>query len=662
MRNIIAIIFIMALFSSCIYQNNKMSVKSPDGKIAVVFKLINGEAFYSVSKTKLIIDDSKLGFIFKNLPALNKDFKIVNISRSSFDEIWTQPWGEVKNIRNNYNELKIELQESSKLKRKLNIIFKVYNDGVGFRYEVPEQENIGYVEITDEETEFNFTYNYDAWWIKAYQNNRYEYLYKKNKISELDTVHTPVTFEGNGLYISLHEANLTDFASMTIFKAESTKLACDLVPWSDGVKVKTNVPFETPWRTIRIADKPGDLITSYLILNLNEPNKIEDVSWIKPMKYIGIWWAMHIGKYTWESGEKHGATTVNALEYIDFASKHNIKGLLIEGWNLGWDGNWIENGDKFNFTTPYTDFDIKKISDYAVSKNVKLIGHHETGANTINYENQMEDAFNFYNKYGVNAIKTGYVGEWLDNKEWHHGQYGVKHYRKVIELAAKHKIMLDVHEPIKATGIRRTWPNMMTREGARGQEYNAWSSGNGCEHTTILPFTRCLAGPFDYTPGVFDLKIKYRGGSKVTKTLAKELALYVIIYSPLQMACDLPENYTDQPAFKFIKDVPVDWEETKVLNAKIGDYITTVRKDKNSADWYLGSITDEEAREFTVTLDFLEPNTKYEAQIYADGKDATWKSNSSSINIHKQEVTNTTKYTIKLNHGGGQAIRFKVQN
>ncbi|MFC2138392.1 glycoside hydrolase family 97 catalytic domain-containing protein, partial [Bacteroidota bacterium] len=500
----------------------------------------------------------------------------------------------------------------------------------------------------------------DAWWINAYRNNRYEYLYQKNKISELDTVHTPVTLEGNGLYISLHEANLTDFSSMTIYKADSIKLACDLIPWSDGIKVKTNVPFVTPWRTIQIADKPGDLVTSYLILNLNEPNKIEDVSWITPMKYVGIWWGMHIGVYSWSSGNIHGATTENAKIYIDFAAKHGIKGVLIEGWNLGWDGEWWKGGEDFDFTTPYPDFDIKEITDYAASKGVEIIGHHETGANTINYEAQIEDAFEFYNKYSVDGIKTGYVGEWLDKKEWHHGQYGVQHYRKVVELAAKHKIMLDVHEPIKATGIRRTYPNMMSREGARGQEYNAWSDGNGCEHTTVIPFTRCLAGPFDYTPGVLDINIKYREGAKVPTTLVKQLALYVTIYSPLHMACDLPENYEGQPAFKFIEDVPVDWEETKVLNAKIGDYITTVRKDRNSSDWYLGSITDEEAREFIIKLDFLDPGLKYEAQIYADGADADWNTNPTSIDIQTMEVTSASEYTIKLAAGGGQAIRFKA--
>ncbi|MEE8391240.1 MAG: glycoside hydrolase family 97 catalytic domain-containing protein, partial [Anaerolineae bacterium] len=430
---------------------------------------------------------------------------------------------------------------------------------------------------------------------------------------------------------------------------------------------------QTPWRTIQIAESAGDLITSYLILNLNEPNRLEDVSWIEPGKYVGIWWAMHIDKYTWGSGPTHGATTKNAKGTIDFAAEYGFPGVLIEGWNVGWDGEWYEHGERFSFTTPYEDFDIEELSAYAAAKGVKLIGHHETGAAVMNYEQQLNDAFAYYRDLGIDTVKTGYVG-WgqgikrrneegrLVGLEWHHGQYMVRHYRKVVETAARYHIMLDVHEPIKDTGIRRTYPNMMTREGARGQEYNAWSAdgGNPPEHTTILPFTRMLAGPFDFTPGIFDLFFEeYRPHNRVNTTLAKQLALYVVIYSPLHMAADLPENYKDHPAFQFIVDVPVDWQDTKVLHGEIGDYVTIARQDRNSEDWYIGSITDEQGRTLEAACTFLEPERKYVAEIYADGADADWKSDPLSINVYKALVDSNTVLTLRLAPGGGQAIRIR---
>jgi len=674
------LVLLLLLFTQCKQGEESLFISSPDGEITVTLTLEEGVPHYQVNRSgKNIFKSSKLGFTFKNAAPLNKNLTDIGIQKSSFDETWIQPWGETIEIRNHYNELRVQLEETTENPRKMNLIFRVYNYGLGFRYELPKQDYLNDFQIMDEETEFAMTEDHQAWWIPAYQLERYEYLYKKSPISSIpnDTiraVHTPLTIEtADGLFISIHEANLTDYASMTLAGFENNTLSCDLVPWSDGVKVKASTPHQTPWRTIQIAENAGDLITSYLILNLNEPNKLGDVSWIKPGKYNGIWWGMHIDKYTWESGQKHGATTENTKRYIDFASKYGFSGVLVEGWNVGWDGDWTQNGELFNFTTPYEDFDIEELSTYAASKGVKIIGHHETGASVINYERQMLDAFEYYRKLEIDIIKTGYVG-WAqgikridenDNSiqmEWHHGQHMVRHYRKVVETAAKYHIMLDAHEPIKDTGIRRTYPNMMTREGARGQEYNAWSpdGGNPPDHTTILPFTRVLGGPLDFTPGIFDLLFEEtRPNFRVNTTLAKQLALYVVLYSPLHMAADLPENYEDQPAFQFILDVPVDWQNTKVLHAKIGDYITIARQDRNSEDWYIGSITDEEGRALETALDFLEPSKKYIAEIYKDGNSADWKSNPYDIEIKNVLVDNETTLSLHLAPGGGQAIRLK---
>jgi alpha-glucosidase len=644
----------------------EINVLSPDKKISVKFKLQDTKPCYLIDAAgKPVILTSVLGFKFKYAEPLDSNFVIKDYEQATVDETWEQPWGEKRIIRNNYNQLTVFLEEAGDLKRNLNIVFKVYNDGVGFRYEIPEQENMDSILIMDEKTEFVFADNQFAWWIPAYRDNRYEYLYRKSPVNELDKVHTPLTIETrDGWFLCIHEANLTDYASMTLANVRKNTLKCDLVPWSDGIKVKSAAPVVTPWRTIQIAECPGDLITSYLVLNLNEPNRLDDVSWIKPMKYVGIWWGMHIGLYTWEQSEKHGATTENTKKYIDFAAKYGFGGVLVEGWNVGWDGNWPDNADRFNFTVAYDDYDLKGLCKYAASKGVKIIGHNETAAGIENYEKQMEEAFKLYQQLGINTVKTGYVGTRLSKKEWHHGQYGVRHFRKVIETAAKYKIMVDAHEPIKGTGIQRTYPNMLSREGARGQEYNAWSpdGGNPPEHETILPFTRLLSGPMDFTPGIFDIMIKEKPGNRVNTTLAKQLALYVVIYSPLQMAADLPENYENNPAFQFILDVPVDWEDTRVLNGKIGDYITIVRKDRNSNDWYLGSVTDENSREFSVELSFLENDKKYVAEIYADADDADWETNPLAINITRQEVDMNSNMIVRLARGGGQAIRFRYIN
>jgi alpha-glucosidase len=655
-------------------------VFSPDRRIQAAFMLDDGVPYYTVSYSgRDVIRPSKLGFTFKDAASLNQDLTIVAYTFDSFDETWTQPWGEVKEVRNHYNELRVELEESTEAHRSMTVVFRVYDDGLGFRYELPMQDNLSEFEITDEETEFVLTGNHRAWWIPAYRDNRYEYLYRESPISLflsrfVRAVHTPLTMEtADGLFLSIHEADLTDYASMTLAGSENDTLLCDLVPWSDGVKVKASTPHQTPWRTIQIAESAGDLITSYLILNLNEPNALGDVSWVRPGKYVGIWWGMHIDKYTWGSGDRHGATTERAKRYIDFAAEHGFSQVLVEGWNEGWDGVWTKQGDLFSFTTPVEDFDVEEVSAYAAARGVKLVGHHETSAAVDNYERQLEDAFAYYRSLGIDTVKTGYTG-WgqeierrdeegnLIGTECHHGHYIVRHYRRVVETAAEHHIMLNVHEPIKDTGIRRTYPNMMTREGARGQEYNAWSKegSNPPEHTTILPFTRMLAGPFDFTPGIFDLLFEeYRPDNRVNTTLAKQLALYVVMYSPLHMAADLPENYGDHPAFQFIVDVPVDWQDTRVLHAQIGDYVTIARQDSDSEDWYVGSITDENGRTLELPLTFLEPGRQYVAEIYADASDADWQSNPLAIQVYQASVDRSTVLKLRLAPGGGQAIRLR---
>lgn len=637
-------------------------VNSPDGKITVTLFTNQGQLTYRVEENgNPAINDSKLGLRFKNNTALGEAVSIKEVKNSSFNETWEQPWGEKRLIENRYEELALTLAELGGEKKEMIIRLRVFNDGIGFRYEVPEQQGVDEMIISDEITQFNLPTVDMAWWIPAYSETFYESIYRHTPINQIDTVSLPLTIETvSGKYLAIHEANLTDYAAMNLYCQGESSLNCDLTPWSTGEKVFTKAPFVSPWRTIIIADKPGDLITSYLILNLNEPCKIEDISWIEPQRYIGIWWGMHMEKYTWNMGPKHGATTKNTIEYIDFAAKHGFGGVLVEGWNYGWENNWTDEGDKFNFTTPYPDFDIEKITNYAQSKGVRLIGHHETGGATINYEAQMEDAFKLYNKLGVRGVKTGYVSSLLDGKERHSSQYGVRHNRKVIETAAKYQIMLDVHEPVVQTGLRRTYPNLMAQEGVRGQEYNAWSTdgGNRPEHLTIIPFTRGLAGPIDFTPGIFNFENPVYPNTRPQTTIAKQLALYVVIYSPLQMAADLPENYEGQPALQFIEDVPVNWDVTKILEAKIGSYITTVRKDRDSNEWFLGTITNENRRTVDIDLSFLDKNLNYTAEIYRDGADADWKTNPTSILIEHQTVKSTDLLQIQLASSGGAAVRF----
>jgi len=476
----------------------------------------------------------------------------------------------------------------------------------------------------------------------------------------------------SGLHVSFHEAALVDYASMWLRHTGGKKFISTLSPSSRGAKVVRTAPFSTPWRTIQISDDAAGLVMSHLILNLNEPNALGDVSWVKPSKYVGIWWEMHINKSTWGSGPKHGATTENAKRYIDFAAEHGFRGVLIEGWNTGWDGDWFGGETGFDFTTAYPDFDLKAVTDYAKSKGVYLVGHHETAANIANYEPQMEAAFALYERLGVDSVKTGYVADaggarYRDANgqivfEWHDGQEAVRHHLRVVETAARHKIAINAHEPIKDTGLRRTYPNWVSREGARGQEYNAWGNPeNPPEHEVNLVFTRMLAGPMDFTPGIFAINPTQKG-HRARTTIAKQLALYVTLYSPIQMAADLPEHYLANPKpFQFIKDVPVDWSETRALNGEVGDFVTIARKDRASDNWYLGAITDENARRLKVPLTFLDAGRTYKAQIYRDGPKADWDKNPLDIVIEEKMVTRDQVLDIRLAPGGGQAIRFVAQ-
>jgi len=656
------------------------TVSSPGSVNHIHFELEGGVPYYSFERLgNEVIQKSRLGFGLRDNPGLKDNFTISGHTVTEADETWEQVWGEKQFIRDHYSELRVELAQEQPGGRELVLVFRAYDDGIGFRYEIPEQPGLGQIYIQDELTEFSLTGDHEAWWIGAYQWNRYEYLTRNTPIAKTDTVHTPLTMKtADGLYISIHQAALVDYSTMALENIGDFKLKANLMPWADGILVRTNTPMKSPWRTIQVADTPGGLITSYLILNLNEPNKIEDTSWIKPAKYVGIWWGMHLDKYTWHPGDKLGATTENAKRHIDFAAEHGFKHVLVEGWNPGWDEDWYESGVVFDFTQSIDEFDLEEVANYALENGVRLMGHHETSATVEHYEAQMHEAFELYENLGITAVKTGYVGHgqeiyWTDEEgerhyEWHHGQFMVNHHQRVVELAAEHKISLNVHEGVMDTGLRRTWPNLMTREVARGQEYNAWGDGedlwgrgsNPPDHVATIPFTRMLAGPFDYTPGVLQLTFpEYRPDNRVNHTIAKELALYVVLYSPLHMAADLPENYENyMDAFQFIKDVPTDWHDTKVLHADIGNYVTIARKGRNSEDWYLGSVSDENGRVLEAPLHFLEPGRKYTAQIYRDGLKANWDTNPYEYDIEEIEVTSKDTITLRLAAGGGQAIRF----
>ena len=697
----IKLLILLIIIYSCENKNNSLIIKSPNKNISLEFKIEAGIPNYTVKKyNKTIIKKSNLGINLKKNLELSNNFKINNYNKKSFNSSWKPLYGEEKKITNNYNNLFIELYQNEV---KLNLHFKIYDDGIGFRYEVPNQNSIKNYDIIDEITEFNLSENDSAWWIPAFAYRRYEFLYAHTSIDEIskkvfskyvedisydtqgiDAAQTPLTIKkNNGFFISIHEADLTNYSSMTLAAKGNGKLEAELYPWSDGTKVKLKNRIITPWRTIQIADNSSDLLTSNLILNLNEdPKEGEDFSWVKPGKYMGIWWEM-IGtnESTWWPSKNHGANTNKVLEYIDFASKHGFNGLLVEGWNKGWYPAWCcsGNGIPFSFTKTQEDFDINKISEYGKKKNIFLVGHHETGGQIENYENQLEKAFQLYNINGIKNIKTGYVNDVSKNikrinldgdtvYEWHHGQYMVNHYQKVIEMAAKYKLNIITHEPIKDTGLRRKYPNYISREGAKGQEFNGFWT-NGVNHASDLPFTRLLSGPMDYTPGIFQLnnfRFTSPGSNEIDKeaivpsTIAKELALYVVYYSPMQMAADLPKHYKKHlDAFQFIKNVPVNWDKKLILNSKISEYVTIARKDSNSGNWYIGSITDEKERNFDLNLNFLDKNKSYEATVYSDTNNTHWKNNPMEYQIKTIEVDNKSIINMYVAPGGGFAIEIK---
>ena len=647
------------------------SVASPDNALQVVVSIdSDGRPAYAVNRNgKPVIGASRLGFLLTDAPKLERNFAITDQATRSNDSTWEQPWGERRFVRDRFNELRVRLTETKEGGRSLDVVFRVYDDGVGFRYEFPDQASLREVRIGDELTEFDVVEPATAWWIPGGEWNRYEYLYQTTPLDQVSQAHTPLTIRtASGLHIAFHEAALVDYSAMWLRRVEGQRLKAVLAPSSAGAKVERSAPFATPWRTIQIADNAATLAMSDLILNLNEPNKLGDVSWVHPFKYVGIWWGMHLGTQTWNSGPHHGATTANTMKMIDFAAKNGFRGVLVEGWNIGWDGDWFANGETFSFTQPYPDFDIEKLAAYAKKRGVRLIGHHETSGNIAHYEEQLGAALDLDQRLGIDAVKTGYVADaggikarGADGRihyEWHDGQAMARHHLKVVTEAAKRHIAIDAHEPIKDTGLRRTYPNWVAREGARGMEYNAWGDPpNPPEHVPILVFTRMLSGPMDFTPGVLSLVGK--GGQRIQSTEARQLALYVVIYSPIQMAADLPENYAKYPgSFRFIRDVPTDWSDTQVLNGEIGDYVTVARKDRHSDDWYLGSVTDENARTLAVKLDFLDADRTYRAQIYRDGDGADWRSNPHAIAIETREVRRGDTLSLPLGSGGGAAVRF----
>ena len=699
MKKILSIALLLFVF--CI---SAQSVQSPSKQILLDFGLIeNGRPTYSVTfNNKPVILQSALGIYLKDGSNLATNFSSEGIKNITFNESWKPVLGEQASIVNHYNEMKVALSQAG-TNRKMNIIFKVYDEGVAFRYEFPKQKDLNYFIIKEEKTEFNLAGNHKTFWIPGDYDSQ-EYPYEETKLSEINTdnvnlnngiglktifskyaVQSPLMMKSeDGIYINIFEAAVVNYPVMHLdVNPKTYALTSHLVPNSIGDKAYLQTPCVSPWRTIMVSDDARDIVGSKMILNLNEPSKIDDTSWIKPMKYVGIWWEMHLGKSTWDyagsqnaqnvltkdlipSG-KHGATTANTKHYIDFAAKHGFDGVLVEGWNVGWEdwfGNWKE--DVFDFVTPYPDYNLAEINAYATSKGIKMIMHHETSSSVANYERHLDRALELMKKYGYPAAKSGYVGRIIPRGEFHDGQTMVNHYNFVARRFADYKMMVNSHESSRTTGYHRTYPNYIAAEAARGNEFNAWSNGNPPMHETILPFTRFLGGPMDYTPGIFEIKMNIYDKTKTTQvhtTLAKQLALYVTMYSPLQMAADLPENYEKYPdAFQFIKDVVADWQDTKYLEAEPGDYLTVARKDKKSENWFLGAITDENARNTEIKLDFLSPNKKYKATIYQDGKTAHWEKNPINYEIKTIQVTSKSKIKLHLAEGGGTAISFKPIN
>lgn len=660
------LLFVACLFGACGRQN-VTEVSSPDGHLRLTFDVDdhNRMNYQICVNDTLLMAPSQLGFIAQDGVNLSEGFRVVGTDFCAADETWTQPWGENKTLRNHYNEMAVHLSDVASTK--LTLRFRVFNDGVGFRYEY-DVADADSILITDELTAFNIAQNGISWSIPA-NYETYELLYRTLPISGIDNANTPMTFKVGDVYASIHEAALTDFPEMTLKNTGGCCFKAELAPWPDGIKARiSGGNFKTPWRTLQIAPKAVGLINSGLILNLNEPCALETTDWIRPMKYVGVWWGMHLGVESWVINDQHGATTENAKRYIDFAAANNIEAVMYEGWNEGWE-NW-GGTQTFDYTKPYADFDIEEIARYAREKGIEIIGHHETGGNILNYERQLDKAYKWYADMGIHSVKTGYAGG-LPGGHNHHGQYNVRHYRKVVETAARYHTTLDVHEPIKDTGIRRTYPNMMTREGARGMEWNAWSDGNPPEHHVMLPFTRLLAGPMDYTPGIFDIlyerakknpnrkqwNMKDSKDCRINTTLAKQIANWVILYSPLQMAADMIENYEGHPAFQFFRDYDADCDWSEALDGEPGEFVVIVRRAKGK--YFLGAATNEEARKVDVKLDFLEKGKAYRAVIYADGEKADWEHNPTSYKIIEKRVEADDTLTVDMARGGGQAIYFE---
>lgn len=695
------IIFLMSVFAMHITMAQQQS--SPDGSVMLSFSLkSDGTPSYKVTyKNKPVINESTLGFTLKKAEPLTNNFKVVDTKKSTFKETWKPVWGEESEILNHYNELLVSLEQNN-TKRKMNIRFRVYNEGVGFRYEFPSQKELTYFVVEEELSQFAMTGDHTAWWIPGdYDTQEYDYM--ESKLSEIRGLMKEAVTENvsqfafsptgvqtslmmktkDGLYINLHEAALVDYSLMNLNLDDKTFVFQSwLTPDAKGDKGYLMAPCHSPWRTIMVSDDARKILASRLILNLNEPCAIADTSWIKPVKYVGVWWEMITGKSSWsytndlptidlntvdytktKPNGTHGATNENVRKYIDFAAKHGFDQVLVEGWNVGWEDWFGHKKDYvFDFVTPYPDFDLKALNEYAHSKGVKLMMHHETSGSTRNYERHMKAAYELMNKYGYNSVKSGYVGDILPVGEHHYSQSTINHYLYAIKEAAKYKIMVNAHEAVRPTGLCRTYPNMIGNESARGTEYEAFG-GNKVFHTTILPFTRLQGGPMDYTPGIFETEMKYvnpNNNSQIRTTLARQLALYVTMYSPLQMAADLPENYEKYAdAFQFIKDVPVDWQKSVYLEAEPGRYITIARKDKHSNDWYVGCTAHEGGHTSELLLNFLDKGKKYEATIYADAKDANWKTNPKAYTITKQKVNAKTKLKLTAAQGGGYAISIK---
>ena len=695
------IILLMSVFAAHFVMAQQQT--SPDGNVILSFSLKNdGTPSYKVSyKNKPVINESTLGFTLKKAEPLTNNFKVVDTKKSTFKETWKPVWGEESEILNHYNELLVSLEQNN-TNRKMNIRFRVYNEGVGFRYEFPSQKELTYFVVEEELSQFAMTGDHTAWWIPGDYDTQ-EYDYTESKLSEIRGLMKEAVTENvsqfafsptgvqtslmmktkDGLYINLHEAALVDYSLMNLNLDDKTFVFQSwLTPDAKGDKGYLMAPCHSPWRTIMVSDDARKILASRLILNLNEPCAIADTSWIKPVKYVGVWWEMITGKNSWsytndlptidlntvdysktKPNGTHGANNEEVRKYIDFAAKHGFDQVLVEGWNIGWE-DWFGNKKDyvFDFVTPYPDFDLKALNEYAHSKGVKLMMHHETSGSTRNYERHMKAAYELMNKYGYNSVKSGYVGDILPVGEHHYSQSTINHYLYAIKEAAKHKIMVNAHEAVRPTGICRTYPNMIGNESARGTEYEAFG-GNKVFHTTILPFTRLQGGPMDYTPGIFETEMKYvnpNNNNQIRTTLARQLALYVTMYSPLQMAADLPENYEKfMDAFQFIKDVPVDWQKSVYLEAEPGRYITIARKDKHSNDWYVGCTAHEGGHTSELLLNFLDKGKKYEATIYADAKDANWKTNPKAYTITKQKVNAKTKLKLTAAQGGGYAISIK---